>query len=74
MLKVLCADYWEMELCSEILCADYARLCFYYARYYAQHYARAAFIMRDIMRGVQYIMRELCAPVFSLTRDPPRDP
>ena len=51
MLKVLCADYWEMELCSKILCADYARLVFYYARHYAQHYARAAFIMRDIMRG-----------------------
>ena len=51
MLKVLCADYWEMELCSKILCADYARLGFYYARHYAQHYARAAFIMRDIMRG-----------------------
>ena len=51
MLKVLCADCWEMELCSKILCADYARLGFYYARHYAQHYARAAFIMRDIMRG-----------------------
>ena len=51
MLKVLCADYWEMELSSKILCADYARLGFYYARHYAQHYARAAFIMRDIMRG-----------------------
>ena len=46
MLKVLYADCWEMELCSKILCADYARLGFYYARHYAQHYARAAFIMR----------------------------
>ena len=51
MLKVLCVGCWEMELCSKILCADYARLGFYYARHYAQHYARAAFIMRDIMRG-----------------------
>ena len=47
MLKVLCADYWKMELCSKMLCADYARLVFYYAR----HYARAESIMRDIMRG-----------------------
>ena len=51
MLKVLCAYYWEMEPCYKILCADYARLGFYYARHYAQHYARAAFIMRGIMRG-----------------------
>ena len=51
MLKVLCADCWEMELCYKILCANYARMGFYYARHYAQHYARAAFIMRDIMRG-----------------------
>ena len=70
MLKVLCADCWEMELCPKILCADYARLGFYYARHYAQHYARAAFIMRDIMRGasLKYIVRELCAPVFYYAR------
>ena len=40
-----------MEVCSKLLCADYARLGFYYARHYAQHYARASFIMREIMRG-----------------------
>ena len=40
-----------MELCSKILCADYARLGFSYERHYVQHYVRAAFIMRDIMRG-----------------------
>ena len=62
MLKVLCADCWEMELCSKILCADYARLGFYYARHYAQHYARAAFIMRDIMRGAYNMhCNTLCA-------------
>ena len=44
MLKVLCADYWEMELCSKTLCADYAHLFVYYVRHYAQHYARAAFV------------------------------
>ena len=67
MLEVLCADCWEMELCSKILCADYARLGFYDARHYAQHYARATFIMRDIMRGacnatIHYarIMRAWC--------------
>ena len=39
--------------CSKILCADYARLGFYYAQPYAQPYAQAAFIMRDMMRGAR---------------------
>ena len=51
MPKVLYADYWKMELCSNAVCVDYARLVFYYAQHYAQRYARAGFIMRDIMRG-----------------------
>ena len=50
MLKVLCADCWEMELCSKILCADYARLGFYYARH-----------MRNIMRGPHLLCAILCA-------------
>jgi hypothetical protein len=50
IMRGIMRDTFGMVPSSSLLCADYARLRFYYARDYARDYARGLPIMRGIMR------------------------